>query len=104
MMKDDPESLVQHQRSIVDWFQGYRMGRSVQTLNPGLPQGNGWLVIAQYCREYMREQRKVICTIAEIIETLDQWCAEAKKERIPRSVFDLAPDYEMVSVGARIIS
>lgn len=102
--RDDPEALARHQAYIISWLYGYRMGRSIRTLDPGLPQGNGWLVVAQYCREFMREQHKVICTIEEILETFDEHLKNIGKPRIEKSVFDLAPDYEMVSLGAKIVS
>lgn len=102
--RDDPDALQRHQSWIISWLWGYRMGRSIRTLDPGLPQGNGWLVVAQYCREFMREHHKVICTIREILETFDQHLAENKKPRIEKRTFELSGDYEMVSTGARIIS
>lgn len=100
--RDDPEALARHQAYIIAWLWGYRQGRSIQSLNPGWPQGNGWLVVAQFCQLFMREHFKVICTIREILETFDEHLADVKRhipatERIAASVFDLSGDYETIA-------
>jgi hypothetical protein len=103
-MAGDQEALVLHQGWIISWFIGYRMGRAKNALEPGLPQGDGWLVVASYCRSFMAGEHSVLCTVPEILETFDEYLKRRGRPKIPKEVMLKARDFEAHALGFSIIS